>query len=56
MSLTKYRVTIDLLIAEGHPRKWVADAIAEGLDSSQGEDILNVEVVELEDEVQADGN
>ena len=42
-----YKVTMVIEVNEGHPRKWVADAISENL--NDGEDILEIDFEELED-------
>ena len=42
-----YKVTMILAVDEGHPRKWVADAISENL--NDGEDILDIELEQVED-------
>ena len=42
-----YKVTMVIEVNEGHPRKWVADAISECLDLD--EDILEIDFEELED-------
>ena len=41
-----YKVTMVIEVNEGHPRKWVADAISECLDLD--EDILEIDFEELE--------
>ena len=45
--MKSYRVTLDLVLEdEGHPRKWVADAIWECLDHTKGEDIASIDIEE----------
>ena len=41
-----YKVTMIITTDEGHPRKWVADAISENM--NDGEDILEIDFEELE--------
>ena len=41
-----FKVTMVIEVNEGHPRKWVADAISECLDLD--EDILDIDFEELE--------
>jgi len=43
---TTYRVSFDIVLNEGHPRKWVPDAICQGLEN--GEDIFNWDFQEIE--------
>lgn len=43
-----FRVSFDLILDEegSHPRKWLAEAIWECLDSTKGEDIDNLEIAQ----------
>ena len=49
-----YRVTFDLILDDeaSHPRKWVPDAIWTSLRPETGEDIDNIEFVEVEKETE----
>ena len=42
-----YKITMILEVAEGHPRKWVGDAIECNL--NEGEDIIEIDCEELVD-------
>lgn len=46
---TTYRVTFDIVLKEGHPRKWIPDTVSQGLE--EGEDILNWDFREITTEV-----
>jgi hypothetical protein len=48
--MTKYKVEMILELTDyaGHPRKWLAESIAEQL--NDGEDILEWNIEEIEDE------
>lgn len=43
--MTQYRVTFDITLNSGHPRKWVPDAVSQGLEP--GEDVTDWQFVEL---------
>jgi len=43
-----YRVSFDLIVEEGHPRKWVPDAVWTNLNPAQGEDCDNWVFEEVE--------
>ena len=44
-----YRVSFDLVLDDeaSHPRKWIADVIWDGLRTEAGEDIDNINFVEV---------
>jgi len=44
--MSKYKVTLVLELNEGHPRKWLGEAIWENL--NDGEDILEIDYEELD--------
>jgi hypothetical protein len=44
--MSKYKVTLVLELNEGHPRKWLSEAIWENL--NDGEDILEIDYEELD--------
>lgn len=46
--MPKYRVTFEVTVNEGHPRKWVPDALTECL--QPGEDIDNYVFEEIVEE------
>lgn len=50
--MTTYKVELTLSLNEGHPRKWLADAIWENL--QEGEDITAISITEVEDSVDSD--
>lgn len=45
--MKRYRITFEIELNDeaGHPRKWVPDAVCQGLE--KGEDVLNWEFEEL---------
>ena len=45
--MSKYKIEM-IIEVEGHPRKWLAESIAEQL--HQGEDILEYSIKEIENE------
>lgn len=53
--MIKYKVSFELVLAEGNPRKWLAETISDALDTNEGEDILNMEIEEVY-EPEADNN
>lgn len=48
--MAQYKVTMVLEVVDGHPRKWLADAIWENL--NEGEDILELEIETLDDDAE----
>lgn len=44
--MATYKVELVLTVNEGHPRKWLADAIYENL--QEGEDIEDISIVEMQ--------
>jgi hypothetical protein len=46
---TTYRVSFDIVIENGHPRKWIPDAVYQGLED--GEDVFNWEFREIDEPV-----
>ena len=45
---TTYRVSFDVVIADGDPRKWIPAAVSDGLED--GEEAFNWEFEELDSE------
>jgi len=43
-----YKVTFTV-VCDGHPRKWIPDAIWENLNSGDGEDVLEYNFEEVEE-------
>ena len=48
--MKKYRVSFDLIVEEGHPRKWVPDAIWANLNTLGSEDCDNWSFEEITEE------
>ena len=46
--MSKYKVEMIVEVNEGHPRKWIPEAVAMGLED--GENILEWSIEEVEDE------
>lgn len=44
--MATYKVELVLTVNEGHPRKWLADAICANL--QEGEDIEDISIVEMQ--------
>jgi hypothetical protein len=50
MSLTRWEVKMVITLGEGsHPRKWIPDAVCDGLKKEVGEDVTDWEWVHIED-------
>jgi hypothetical protein len=43
-----YKVELIVKVNEGHPRKWIIDAITDQL--NDGEDVLEWDITEIEDD------
>lgn len=43
--MARYRVTFDITLNSGHPRKWIPDTVSQGLET--GEDVTDWDFVEL---------
>lgn len=45
-----YKITLEIVLTDdaSHPRKWVADAIAENLLFNEGEDLTEINIEEVE--------
>ncbi len=46
--MSKYKVEMIVEVNEGHPRKWIPDAVSAGLED--GEDILEWSIEEIDDQ------
>ena len=46
--MTTYKIEMIVEVNEGHPRKWIPETVAMGLED--GEDILEWSIEEVEDE------
>lgn len=46
---TTYRVSFEITVNSGHPRKWIPDAVFQGLEEGEDCDNWNFEEVETKD-------
>ena len=47
-----YKITMLVNVEEGHPRKWIVEAVEQNLDADAGDEFLEYSIEKVDDEEQ----